>query len=485
MSKSKSDPVTLTERFAAPVLSYILSNWDRWDFRPDTDKTVTRCALQKYLASSSEHGTRTVKYKKSTNGHGRLFAERGLSLQSMVREVRNAIAHPFYMDLDFCNCQPTLLVQRCRQHGIECPLLEHYCENRSEVLALLSPDDPAAGKTQVLATINGGGVKEEEGAVADARVVWQRRFAREMARIAEKLLAPGEPDHKYMQLTKKTRNKMGSAMNIMLCDAENDALMALKEFLDRANLKVGVLMFDGCLVERSPSCTQSVLDAASDYVYDKTRFRLRIMIKDMTSDMLSVPLEIYSGPPLPPPRYAKEDVSAATLLLDDMKGSVVSCGFKVYVKNGIAWTDNDAAVTSLMHKTCLMSNIKHINEDGVVKEYSSMFNKASQIVKASKSLLKDDAVFKDRLWSSSIGAVCFANGLYDFRRGRFYKYEERPDVATSIYVDRDFPVRRPSPEMMAEVKEKVLMSTLGDEERVRTYLEMIARATAGELQDKQ
>jgi hypothetical protein len=484
------EQVMLTEKFAAPALSYILSNWDSWEFRPETDKTGTRSVLQKYLASSSDDGTRAVKYKKSVNGHGRLFAERGMSLQSMVREVRNAIAHPFYVDLDFCNCQPTLLVQKCRQRGIECPLLEHYCERRSEVLSLLSPDDPAAGKTQVLATINGGlkgRIHAERERGVDAGAVWQRRFSREMARITEKLMAPGEPDHKYMQLTKKTRNKMGSAMNIMLCDAEHEALMALKEFLesDRVNLKVGVLMFDGCLVERSPSCTQSLLDEASDYVYDKTRYRLRIVLKDMTADMLNVPLEVYSGPPLPPPRYAKEDLSAATLLLDDMSGAIVSCEFKVYVKNGIAWTDNEVAVNSLMHKTCLRSNIKHINDDGVVKEYSSMFNKASQIVKAAKSLLNDDAAFKERLWSSSIGAVCFANGLYDFRRGAFYTYEERPDVATSIYVDRDFPVERPAPEAMEEVVEKVLMSTLGDRERVRTYLEMIARATAGELQDKQ
>ena len=37
--------VTLTERFATSALSYIISRWDTWDFRPETDKSRTLDAL--------------------------------------------------------------------------------------------------------------------------------------------------------------------------------------------------------------------------------------------------------------------------------------------------------------------------------------------------------------------------------------------------------------------------------------------------------
>jgi hypothetical protein len=36
----------------------------------------------------------------------------------MAREIRNAIAYPFYDDLDFQNCHPSLLLQLCQRHEI-------------------------------------------------------------------------------------------------------------------------------------------------------------------------------------------------------------------------------------------------------------------------------------------------------------------------------------------------------------------------------
>ena len=52
---------------------------------------------------------------------------------------RNAVAHSFYVDLDFVNCHPTLFSQR----------LDQYCGNRTEVLGDIDAD-AAQGKTVVL-----------------------------------------------------------------------------------------------------------------------------------------------------------------------------------------------------------------------------------------------------------------------------------------------------------------------------------------------
>eukprot|EP00798_Chlamydomonas_sp_ICE-L_P020471 gene20471-27259_t len=233
--------------------------------------------------------------------------------------------------------------------------------------------------------MNGGNVIDDHN---PASMMWQRLFKEEMNDVAKQLLAPGTPDHKYLNLTKKKRNIMGSAMSIMLCDIENEALLTLKEFLesDRLKLKVGVLMFDGCLVERSSECTQQVLDAASDFIYGKTGMRLAILIKDMTTDMLQVPFNVYTGPPMPPPRYVQDDMTAGFMLLEDLKYTVVSCGYRLYVRDGIAWTDDKAAVDTILHRRCLVSNINQINNEGVVRKYSAVFNKAINI----SSVVKND-----------------------------------------------------------------------------------------------
>ena len=60
----------------------------------------------------------------------------------------------------------------------------------------------------------------------------------------------------------------------------------------------------------------------------------------------------------------------------------------------------------------------------------------------------------------------------------------RPDVFPVIFIPHDFP-KRPDETLLSEVRERILMSTLGDPEVVRTYLELMARATAGEYGDKQ
>jgi len=201
-----------------------------------------------------------------------------------------------------------------------------------------------------------------------------------------------------------------------------------------------------------------------------------------------------AGPPnarMPGTRYVQDDMAAARMLLADMKdivcgvASITSCASKLsklsklYVRDGIAWTDNKVAVDAIFFKTCMNSNIKKINNKGVEQPYSAMLSKATTIVRIAKGLIDNDAGFEQRMCASNIGVVCFANGLYDFRKGAFFTYPERPDVLPRFYVNRDFPTSRPSPEFLEEVSKKVLLSTLGNRGYVKTYLETIARAMAG------
>eukprot|EP00798_Chlamydomonas_sp_ICE-L_P000403 gene403-1799_t len=85
---------------------------------------------------------------------------------------------------------------------------------------------------------------------------------------------------------------------------------------------------------------------------------------------------------MPPPRYVQDDMTAGFMLLEDLKYTVVSCGYRLYVRDGIAWTDDKATVDTILHRRCLVSNINQINNEGIVRKYSSVFNKAINIVKA-------------------------------------------------------------------------------------------------------
>jgi len=82
------------------------------------------------MLNKSRNGTIKVTYKQR-NGVGRRFASKGLSLQSLCRQMRHTIARD-YVDIDMVNAHPTLLLFVCEQLKIQCPMLRKYCQNREK-----------------------------------------------------------------------------------------------------------------------------------------------------------------------------------------------------------------------------------------------------------------------------------------------------------------------------------------------------------------
>ena len=312
-ARGKKDVITLKERFDRGALSYIIANFASFRFRPETDTTSTYDMIRRYMAGSTDDGYLTVSYARASHGHGRYFADNGLSMQGMPREIRNAIAFRIHHDLDFVNCHPSLLLQFCLRHGVACPRLAEYVADRATFIADLQDGAsvPGAAKTAVVAVIYGGAVDSVRRGVDphNRGAPWLRAFGDEMAAVREAVAAlPSASPYLALALAKKAtagasgdgNNMLGSAVNHLVCDLENAALMALREFLESdMKRKVGVLVFDGCVVERLPSddgkeIRREVLDAASDHVFRVTGYRLRISEKDMAADKLDVPREAYA-----------------------------------------------------------------------------------------------------------------------------------------------------------------------------------------------
>eukprot|EP00798_Chlamydomonas_sp_ICE-L_P002115 gene2115-biopygen12155 len=374
------------------------------------------------------------------------------------------------------------------KRGVACPLLDQYCGNRTEVLGDIDAD-AALGKTAVLSVMNGS----KTAVYKHQDSVWLRDFQNEMNQARDEIMAPGGADEFYIDIARKDRNTYASAVNLMLCDLENECLMAMLEYLDKKSFKVGVLVFDGAMVEKKKEfadskdggVTQEMLDEASDYVWDRTGYRLQIKIKDMTIDMLDVPASAYMGAPVHAPRYAGGDDVAAKILLKDLGGKLVKSKGVVFGKHGDVWTNDKDVVESFMFTACQRANIKFVDESGISRKYSCLYTKAINIVKTAKHYIPVDDNFVKKIWESNLGVLCFRNGVFRFRDKSFAPFSERPEVMPVIVIDRDFPSERPTDELLEHVKEKVLVSTLGEEGRVNTYLQMIARSMAAKHQDKQ
>ncbi len=487
--------LSLVELYNDASLDYVISNFRAMQFRPETDAAGALTLIKKYRATSSMPGSRAVSYRRCVPGHGRLFADGGLSLQSMPREVRNTIAFQVYDDVDMVNAHPNLLLHFCERNHLSCDALRRYCSERGAVLAELEPGAarPSNGKQAVLAVINGGASDPARRGVVTTD--WFTTFATEMERIRHAALRiPAGAKYLAMAKGKGKRgaggNLYGSAINLLLCDLENDVLMATLEFFKAEGRHVDVLVFDGCMVRKDSdkgTLTTADLARASDYVFNKTGIRMQFAIKDMTLDMLPVPEPVYTGfrALYREPRYARDDLAAGMHFLADISDTARSCMGRMYVRVNGAWTDAPELTSKALMELCLRANIMRITDDGDTSIMSGNVPSASRIVTAAQALMPDDPDFEERMWHSCIGSVCFRNGLWDFRRRRFFTYAERPDVFPAHVIARDFPVERPPQAVLDAVRERLLLSTLGDPELVRTYLEIIARATAGEYTDKQ
>jgi hypothetical protein len=472
---SKSERVVLVEKVERDALRHVTDNLATLCPEMAPGKLADlRTLLSKYLLNSGPLGTREVSYSLKK---GRMYAPYG-TLQFFPRNIRNTVTKDIYVDLDFANCQPCILNSYCIRHRIPCPCLAEYCDNRSEVLETLCTAlhlSMGEAKQLVLSVLFGKDVSRLED-----RPEWLDKFAQEMATVRDWVVRRNPEDVQLVASEKQgdLYNMSASVLSLVLCKIENECLMTLCRFLQSKGMTIGVYMFDGCLVEKHGALTDLLLEEASDVIFGQTGVRLDVVSKPMT-ERLELPDLVH----MPPPRFVASDDDASDFFLQDMRDCVAMCQGRFFAKVDDIWTEDDRVCEAFLLRSCLRANLLTLDKQDRDKPYSAKHHNARSIILCFKSKVPDTHNFVHRMWKSNIGVICYANGIYDFRRGQFFSYAERPDVMSPIKIHREFPAKDPA--KMREVYDKVLLSTLGDPDVVETYLQAIARATAGEYVDKQ
>ena len=90
--------------------------------------------LKRRLGKSNQH---EVKFQLSNDGEnpGRLYPKRGaMSLQNLKKDVRKALAHDTYTDIDMVNAHPTTLSQLFARMKMPCPMMDQYVNDRDSFL---------------------------------------------------------------------------------------------------------------------------------------------------------------------------------------------------------------------------------------------------------------------------------------------------------------------------------------------------------------
>jgi hypothetical protein len=213
----------------------------------DKEYTVEECKqkyslLQQFCKTNLKTGGITKRiYSYSTEVSGRLFS--GGSLQGMPCKIRGLfMKNGRGTDVDMTNSHVVIIRYICKLHNIPCPQLEYYINNREECLMLF--ETRKIGKDIYLKSLN----KEGRNRSKELPHLFNNYDA-EIKQIQKKIVQIKE----YCDLVSsvpetKKYNKLGSAVNRILCYYENIILQHAIHVVNSKSIEIAILMFDGFMI---------------------------------------------------------------------------------------------------------------------------------------------------------------------------------------------------------------------------------------------
>jgi hypothetical protein len=183
--------------------------------------------------------TRLYSYTQKTplEVGGRLYC--GNSLQGLGKQFRGFLCDGITTDIDMKNAHPVIARYLCKLNGIPCPNLNYYIENRDEVLAGFGSD----GKELFLKALNDDKPNKKE----TSKVF--KDFDKECKDIQKQITELEEYKHIVNSVPDtKIYNWLGSAFNRIMCVYENKILQSLISILNKKQIKICALCFDGLLM---------------------------------------------------------------------------------------------------------------------------------------------------------------------------------------------------------------------------------------------
>lgn len=254
---------------------------------------ITKRKLKQYFKKRTNGNVVEVNYdfpkKYKDEGLARLYADKGLSLQSFPCDIRNALGRDYYFDVDMKNAHPTILLKLCEDNNWSCPNLKHYVDNRDDVLLEISEKldlSKSDAKTTMNSLLYLGGVpfdakNEDYTFISD--------YSKEMFSIA-KNCRNANPDI-FKKVSKKQENErknLSTNLSFILTTEENKILMCMNNYLEKNGRNVDVFIYDGCWVRRLPNekdLDERVLIDTENHIKKTTGYNIKLAVKPLVSSL--------------------------------------------------------------------------------------------------------------------------------------------------------------------------------------------------------
>lgn len=196
-------------------------------------------------------------------------------------------------------------------------------------------------------------------------------------------------------------------------------------------------------------------------------------------------------------KVATSEEEVAEIAYDKLKNDYMYVNKQFYGKHGNIWSNDLMQFECLLRNAIVALKIKKRTEKlvkGAVEYVDVIYcNTCSHLVAVFKRV-RDKIVAHPRddmamlFHSTTLGKICFEDGVYDFRRKQFNtwndEYLKTNPVYSCVKITRKFPNTTDALQEEDEKRmKKVFYDSMG-EESAEMFLKYLARVAAGEIQDK-
>lgn len=407
---------------------------------------------------------------------GRLYC--GNSLQGLGKQFRGFLCNGIATDIDMKNAHPVIARYLCKLHGIPCPNLSYYIDNRDEVLAPFGND----GKELFLKALNDDKLNKKE------TNKFFKDFDRECKDIQKKISELEEYNHIVKSVPdSKIYNWLGSAFNRIMCVYENKILHSLISILNKKQIKICALCFDGLLMYGNFYNDNELLQCITNEINMLwTGLDMKWSYKEHSTDII-MPDE-WTPPKKEDESGVWNDKEAAELVYNVYPHWVFCKGeLYVYDKTTGLWDTSNTAhfrvIQSLEDKLYVLTETK----DGDIVRTKYSYGNCENLMRKIPILIRtlcENNNWIDILQYSSLGKILFTNGYYDFKAGTFYPIKDdgfdSPDILFMGRINRTFePFDEDDCNYIQSIKKRFFHDPLGKE--MGNYMALnLARGLAGD-----
>jgi len=494
---------------------------DSEEFKKEyTNKYSQTVAIQQYTNISHQLrtynsifdkkiGAYKVQYKKPRHRWGRVHPKGSLGFTCFGTKIRNTLMYKNYIDIDVENAQIVIIQNIAKSNNIELSAIDHYCDNRDEILKEISNEYNVSRKKakKLFLQLSFFGTFESwcrDNNIEDVTKTFKfvEQFDNDIKTLYD-ILKPVNNDL-YEMARKHKQNVKGCFLSLYLQEYETRIMECainylmydteIMNFKNNDKYKVGTYEYDGIKLLKQNVDRYGIDNLINDLqnvVKEKMGFNIKFVQKEIgdwvdlqykptitsVDDVIANKDDIVNG--------VMNDAHATEKLYSLYKHWVYCLG-ELYVfddKTGLWSTDRSVQRNIIMRYSDDLHLLGKKKDGSFFLSERSYGNTESLI---NKILILISSMCNNNDWltqneNSSLGMLLFKNGILDMKHDMEFKKDFNPKIVFFERINREFKLcNEEDVEYMEDIKQRffynILGKSLGD-----YYILQIARGLMGDV----